>query len=334
MTPEMERRTFLEMTASGLLAAPRAARAQSADRVYRIGLLEVTDAGLNAANLDAFRRALGDLGYIEGQHFALEYRSADGRAERLPDLAAELVQLRVDLIVARGYPAALAATRYTGTIPIVMVASGDPSAGSGILTGLARKGGNVTGLHAYAPPEVGGRRLRLLKEVVPGLARVGVLWASGDLHVLEVVRETETAARALGVQTASFEVSRPESLERVFEAALLARQIDALITVEDYVTVTHRAQIVDFATTSRLPAIYGLREFVDAGGLLAYGTDRRDLFRRSATYVDRIFKGTNPGDLPVQGPAKLELVINMKAARTLRLTMPASVLARADQVIQ
>lgn len=244
------------------------------------------------------------------------------------------MQLKVDLIIARGYPAAVAATQYTRSIPIVMVASGDPAAGSGILTSLARKGGNVTGLHAYAPPEVGGQRLRLLKEVVPGLSRVGVLWASGDLHVLQVVRDTETVARALGVQIASLQVWRPENLEQAFETALLGRHIDALITVEDYITVTNRAKIVEFATTSRLPAIYGLREFVDTGGLIAYGTDRRDLFRRAATYVDRILRGASPGDLPVQAPTKLELVINMRAAKALGLMVPASVRDRADQVIE
>jgi putative ABC transport system substrate-binding protein len=325
---------FLGMMGGGLLAAPVSSGAQQAGRAYRIGMLDVADVAANVANLDAFRRGLGELGYVEGQHFVIEYRSADGRAERFPDLAAELVRLKVDLIMTRGYAAALAAKQHTGTIPIVMAGSGDPAAGSGVLVSLAGPGGNVTGLSASAPPELGGKRLQLLREVVPGLSRVGVLWASGDLHPLLTMRETEKVARATGIQLASLELRRPENLAQAFETALLGLPIDALIVVEDYITVTHRTEIVDFVATSRLPAIYGLRDFVDAGGLVAYGTDRRDLFRRSAGYVDRILRGTKPGDLPVEPPTQFELVINMKTAKALGLTIPASVLTRADQVIQ
>ena len=330
----LSRRAMLATVAGGLLATPRAGADPPAGRTFRIGVLDIADAAATVANLGAFRRGLGDLGYVEGQHFVIEHRSADDRPERFPDLAADLVRLEVDLILTRGYSATVATMQKTRTIPIVMVASGDPTAGSPMLSWLGRRDGNVTGLHVYAPPEVGGQRLRLLAEIVPGLSRVGVLWASGDIFTLQMLQETEKAARTLGVQVASLELARPEGLERAFEAALLGGRIDALIAVEDYITFTHRARIVDFVAMSRLPTLYGLREFADAGGLVAYGTDRRDLFRRAAGYVDRIVRGAKPGELRVEGPTRFELVVNTRAARTLGLTLPASVLARADLVIE
>ncbi len=223
--------------------------------------LEVAGVASNAANLSAFRQGLAELGYVEGQNFVIEYRSADGRAERFSDLATELVRLKVDVIVTRGTPAALAAKRATQAIPIV------------------------------GPPELGGKRLQLLKEVVPGSSRIGILWNPGDLYTPLIVRDTERAARAMGVQLKSLEVQRAE-------------------------------RIVDFAAMSRLPVIYGLREFVDAGGLMSYGTDRRDLYRRCATYVHRILTGASPADLPVEPPIKFELAINLKTARALGLTIP------------
>jgi putative ABC transport system substrate-binding protein len=285
----------------------------------------------NEANLRAFRQGLAELGYVEGRNLVIEYRSADDRTERLGDLAVELVRLKVDVIVTRGTPAALAAKQATRTIPIVMASSGDPVA-EGIVASLARPGGNVTGLHIIGPPELGGKRLQLLKEAVPGSSRIGILW-NPDLYTPLIVRDTERAARAMGVQLLSLEVQRSEPFEQVFETALFG-QVDALIAVEDSLTFYLRARIVDFAAMSRMPAIYGLREFVDAGGLMSYGTDRRDLYRRCATYLHRILTGASPADLPVEPPLRFELAINLKTARTLGLTIPPALLRRADYIIQ
>jgi putative ABC transport system substrate-binding protein len=314
-----------------MLAAPLAIEAQQTGKVYRIGVLEIVDAASNAANLGAFRQGLAELGYAEGQNFVIEYRSADGHAERLGNLATELVRLKVDVIVTRGTPAALAAKQATQTIPVVMASSGDPVV-EGIVASLARPGGNITGLHIIAPPELGGQRLQLLKEAVPGASRIGILWNPGDLYAPLIVRDTEKAARAMGIQLKSLEIQRSGPFEQVFETALFG-QVDAVIAVEDSFTFTYRTRIVDFAAMSRLPAIYGLREFVDAGGLMSYGTDRRDLYRRCATYVHRVLTGASPGDLPVGPPIKFELAINLKTARALGFTIPPALLRRADYII-
>jgi putative tryptophan/tyrosine transport system substrate-binding protein len=295
-------------------------------------VLDVLGVASNEANLSAFRQGLRELGYVEGQNVVIEYRSADGRPERLPDLATELVRLKVDVIVTRGTSAALGAKHVTDTIPIVMASSGDPVF-AGLVTGLARPGANVTGLHLMTPPDLAGTRLRLLKEVIPGLSRVGVLLDSGDVYSRLMMKEIEKVAHEIGVQLHSVDARRPADFDRAFEAAILDR-VDALITVEGVLTATELSRIVDFAAMSRLPTIYGLREFVDAGGLMAYGTDLRDLFRRSATYVHRILNGAKPGDLPVEPPAKFELAINLKTAKALGLTIPPSLLRRADYVIQ
>jgi ABC-type uncharacterized transport system substrate-binding protein len=318
-----------------LYAASFPTAAQPDAKVYRIGVLETAGAVSNNANLSAFRQGLRELGYVEGQNVVIEYRSADGRPERLADLASELVRLKVDVIVTRGTAAALSAKQATGTIPIVMASSGAPAAES-LVAGLIRPGGNVTGFHTTAPAELGGRRLQLLKEAVPGASRVGIVWNPADVQTPLIVRETERVARAMGVQLKSLEMHGREGLatfDQAFEEVLMG-QVDALITVEDALTFTYRARILDFAAMSRLPAIYGLREFVDAGGLMSYGTDRRDLFRRSATYVHRILEGARPADLPVEQPTKFELAINLKTARALGLTIPASLLQRADYLVQ
>jgi ABC-type uncharacterized transport system substrate-binding protein len=306
--------------------------AQHAGKIFRIGVLDVLGMASNEANLSAFRQGLRELGYVEGQNVVIEYRSADGRPERFPDLATELVRLKVDVIVTRGTSAALGAKHVTDTIPIVMASSGDPVF-AGLVTSLARPGANVTGLHLMTPPGLAGTRLRLLKEVIPGLSRVGVLLDSGDVYSRLMMKEIERVAHEIGVQLYSVDTRRPADFDRAFEAAILDR-VDALITVEGVLTATDLSRIVDFAAMSRLPAIYGLREFVDAGGLMAYGTDLRDLFRRSATYVHRILNGAKPGDLPVEPPAKFELAINLKTAKALGLTIPPSLLRRADYVIQ
>jgi putative tryptophan/tyrosine transport system substrate-binding protein len=295
-------------------------------------VLDVLGVASNEANLSAFRQGLRELGYVEGQNIVIEYRSADGRPERFPDLATELVRLKVDVIVTRGTSAALGAKHVTDTIPIVMASSGDPVF-AGLVTSLARPGANVTGFHLMTPPGLAGTRLRLLKEVIPGLSRVGVLLDSGDVSSRLMMKEIERVAHEIGVQLHSVDTRRPADFDRAFEAAILDR-VDALITVEGVLTATDLSRIVDFAAMSRLPAIYGLREFVDAGGLMAYGTDLRDLFRRAATYVHRVLNGAKPGDLPVEPPAKFELAINLKTAKALGLTIPPSLLRRADYVIQ
>src|SRR5262245_61002781 len=328
----MDRRGFIGTVAGGLLAEPLSTRAQQAGAAHRIGVLEVLEADANVANLNAFRQRLRELGYVESQNLVIEYRSAGGRPERFPDLAVELVQLKTDVLVTNGDAAALAARRATRTTPIVMVSSFDP-VGSGVVASLARPAGNVTGFHFWASPKLGGRRLQLLKELVPSLSRVAVLWNSGNIYSHGVVKETAMVASASGIQLQRLDVNRSWDLERAFEAAMMS-QVDALITVDDYLTINDRVRIVDFASMSRLPAIYGLREFVDAGGLIAYGTDRRDLFHRCATYVHRILQGTRPAELPVEAPTKFELVINLKTAKALGLTIPQSVLDRADEIIQ
>ena len=315
-----------------ILAAPLAIEAQQTGKVYRIGVLEVVGVASNATNLSAFRQGLAELGYVEGQNVVIEYRSADGRPERFSDLATELVRLKVDVIVTRGTPATLAAKQATQTIPIVMASSGGDPVFEGIVASLTRPGGNVTGLHIMAPPELGGKRLQLLKEAVPGSSRIGILW-NPDLYTPLIVRDTERTARAMGVPLKSLEVQRSEPFEQLFETALFG-QVDALIAVEDSLTFTYRTRILDFAAMSRLPGIYGLREFVDAGGLMSYGTDRRDLYRRCATYVHRILTGASPADLPVEPPIKFELAINLKTARALGLTIPPALLRRADYIIQ
>ena len=252
-----------------------AAEPRAGAKTYRIGVLENVGAMSIAPNLDAFRHGMRELGYVEGQHFVLEYRSADGRPERLMDLARELVRLEVDVIVTRGTPAALSARQVTRTTPIVMASSGHPVA-EGIVRSLARPGGNVTGFHVMVPAELGGRRLQLLKELVPAASRIGVLWNPADIQTPFLFRETEKAARAMGVQLRNLELQGrpgPASFDQAFESALMD-QVDAVVAVEDVLTFTFRSRILDFAAMSRLPTIYGLREFVDAGGLMSYASTR------------------------------------------------------------
>jgi putative ABC transport system substrate-binding protein len=321
----------LVILALGLLAAPLAADAQPPPKVPRIGILWASPISANAHLREAFRQGLRELGYVEGQNVAIEFRYAEGKLERLPDLAAELVRLKVDVIVATNTPTALAAKQATRTIPIVVSVSGDPVE-SGLVASLARPGGNVTGLSLMVP-ELAGKRLQLLKEVVPGTSRVAVLSNPTNPYTGLVVRETQAAARVLGVQLQPLEVRAAEDIDRAFQAAIRGRA-NALIVVDDGLVFTHRARIVALAAKSRLPAIYPFREPVEAGGLMSYATNLADSNRRAATYVDKILKGAKPADLPVEQPTRFELVINMKTAKSLGLTIPQTVLIRADHVIQ
>ena len=313
----------------GLLAAPLAARAQQPPaKTARIGLLFFVPTPL----LDeAFRQGLRELGYIEGQNIAIEYRSAEGKSERLPGLAAELVRLKVDVIVAASPPATEAAKRATSTIPIVFAVSGDPVA-EGLVTSLARPGGNITGL-ATISPELVGKQLEMLKGVAPKVTRVAVLQNPSTGLQPVALRQAEDAARALGVQLQILEARTPSEIDAAF-AAMSSQRAGGVLVLRDAMFRAQRAQIVALAAKSRLPAVYGFREQAEAGGLMAYGASVPQLFRRAATYVDKILKGAKPANLPVEQPTKFELVINLKTAKALGLTIPPSLLGQADQVIQ
>ncbi len=331
--PVMERRTFMAMLTCGIVAAPLAAEAQQAAKVPRIGYL----AGSLAAAPhvpEAFLQGLRDLGYVEGRNVVIEYRSAEGKLERLPALAAELVALKVDVIVASGTLAALAAKQATSTLPIVFSPAADP-VGSGLVTSLARPGGNVTGLSVLAP-ELVGKRLELLTQAVPGVTRVAALWqpgAFGERTEKDILKRAEVAARELGVQLQFVEARGPADFDRAFSDMTRARG-GALTVFPSNMFNSERRRLVDLAAKNRLPAVYGVREVVDAGGLMAYGPNLADLYRRAATYVDKILRGAKPADSPVEQPTKYELVINLKTAKALGLTIPPSLLGRADEVIQ
>ena len=317
--------------ALGVLAGPLGADAQPPGKVHRIGFLGAASPTAVSHALEAFRQGLRDLGWVEGQNMAIDWRFAEGRAERLPQLATELVQLKAEVIVVTVTPVALAAKKATRTIPIVMLGTGDPVA-NGLVASLARPGANITGLSLQAA-ELGGKRLQLLKEAHPGLSGVAVLWNVANPYTILEVRETEIAARALGIQIQSLGIREADEFERAFREAATWRG-RALIVVGDSLTLFHRARIVELAARHQLPAMYGFREFVDAGGLMGYGANLPDMYRRGATYVDKILKGAKPGDLPIEQPTKFELVINLKTAKALGLTIPDSVLIRADEVIR
>ena len=323
----MKRREVITLL-GGAAAWPLSARAQQAGKIHKIGYLSPDSP---SAVITPFLDALRELGWIEGQNVTFEYRYAENRLERLPELAAELVRLNVDVIVARGTLGPLAAKRATSTIPIVMTAAGDPL-GSGRVASLARPGGNVTGVSLMAP-DLGGKRLELLKEVLPRLDRVAVLWNAANPYPALVFKETQAAGQTLGIEVQSLEVRAPDDFDGAFEAARRQRP-DALITVEDPLTVTHRQRVADFTSEQQLPSLHGVREFAAAGGLMSYGASLADLFRRAAGYVDKILRGAKPADLPVQQPSKFELVINLKTAKALGLEVPPTLLARADEVIE
>jgi putative tryptophan/tyrosine transport system substrate-binding protein len=327
------RRRF-HATGVGVILAPLAAEARQAAKVARIGILALTRAAGATHTLEAFLQGLRDLGYVEGRNVVIEYRDAEGKVERLPALAAELVALEVDVIVVAGSPAILPAKQATRTIPIVFTAAADPVA-SGLVTSLARPGGNVTGLSLLSA-ELVGKRLELLTQAVPGVSRVAVLWQPGGFAERtdrDALKEAGVAARALGVQLQFVEARGPADFDRAFSDMTRARA-GALSVLGSAMLFVDRRRLVALAAKNRLPAVYPLRDFVDAGGLMAYGPNIADLYRRAATYVDKILEGAKPADLPVEQPTKFELVINLKIAKALGLTIPQTVLLRADEVIE
>jgi len=317
----------------GVLAAPLAAAAQPPAKVPRIGFLSPSSPSDSRTqrNLEAFRQGLLKLGYVEGQNIAVEVRWAEGKYDRLPGLAAELLRLKVDVLVGVGDAALQAAKEATRTIPIVIAVVNDPVA-TGLVASLARPGGNITGLSIMAP-ELVGKQLELLKEVLPKVSRVALLWNPTNASNTPALREAEAAARALGVRLQPLEVRAPGGIDGAF-AAMTRERAGAVIVLVDALLNEHRTRIAALAIKSRLPAVHGIREHAEVGGLMAYGASISDMYRRAATYVDKILKGAKPADLPVEQPMKFELVINLKTARALGLTIPRSVLSLADEVIR
>lgn len=325
----MDRRTFIGGVAFGLLVVPLASLAQQVGKVYRVGMLETTPMAMNAANLGPFRQQLRELGYVEGRNLIIEYRSADGRSERFAGLAAELVNMKVDLIVARGSLATLAAKNATRTIPVVMAAVGEPLQ---FVASLARPGGNVTGLSSVTV-DLETKRLGLLRELVPSSKRIAALYNLDNPANRSEWKDIEMAAPSMGVKLQLFDVRNPEGLEPALTAAS-HEHADGLIVSQDGLFQAYRKQVAELAAKYRLPAIYRSMESVEAGGLMAYGPNYPDLYRRTAVYMDKIFKGAKPGDLPVEQPTKFELIINLKTAKALGITIPPPLLLRADEVIE
>jgi putative tryptophan/tyrosine transport system substrate-binding protein len=326
----MRRREFISLLGGAIMAWPLAARGQQSGKVWRIGMLDMIAPTANSTNLDSFRNGLRDLGYTEGRNLVIEYRSADGHSERFPSLATELVQLKIDLFVTRGTPAALAAKNASETIPIVMAAIAEPSV---LVTSIAHPSGNITGLSSLYS-DVTAKRFELLKDMLLVLSRVGYLADIGNPAATpNFRREVETAARSLGIQSPLLDVRKPEDIAPAFDAAS-SQRMDAIIVDLNTVTQTNRQFIALLAASHRLPVIYASREFVEAGGLIAYGVSYPDLYRRAATFVDKIFKGAKPADLPIEQPTKFELVINLRAAKAIGLTIPEVFLLRADEVIE
>jgi putative tryptophan/tyrosine transport system substrate-binding protein len=324
-------RTIVVLLIGLALASVRLADAQQTNKVPRIGFLGAGTASTLAGRLDALRQGLRDLGYIEGKNIAIEYRFADGKLDQIPRNAAELVRLKVDIIITGGPTDTRAAKGVTSTIPIVMTNEGDP-VGTGVVSSLARPGGNITGLTPLAPG-LNGKRVELLKETLPRLSSVFVLRVPGNPRSAVALKETKVAARSLGIKLQIQEVKQADDLNRAFEAITKARS-DALTVVAGPFGFANRKRIVEFAANNRLPAIYYRREFVEDGGLMSYDANPNDLARRAATYVDKILKGAKPADLPVERPTKFELVINLETAKQIGLTIPPNMLARADKVIK
>ncbi len=317
--------------ALGVPAAPMAAEAQRPAKIARIGYVSAAAPATSTQFVEAFRESLRALGYVEGQNILIDYRWAEGRADRFPALVAELVRLKVDVLFVISTPGALAAKNATQTIPIVFAAVGDP-VGVGLVASLARPGGNATGV-ANVFVDISAKLLEVLKEAVPGVSRVAVMAVLSNPAMQLGVREAELAGRTLGVRLQVLDVREQGGFEGAF-AAIARERPGALLVFPDSLMFANRARIVEFAAKQRLPAMYPAREFADAGGLMSYGTNFPDMYRRAAAYVDKILKGAKPAGLPVEQPTRFELVVNLKTAKALGLTIPPSVLIRADQVIQ
>jgi len=325
----MDRRAFLLSLVWGVLAAPLAAEAQQAGKVQRIGVL--LHDGAPPGLLEAFREGLHELGYLEGKNIAIELRNAAGKNERLSALADELLRLKVDVILAVNTPAAQAAKKATATVPIVITRIGDPVK-SGLVLSLARPGGNVTGL-SFDTQDLGPKRIQLLKEILPGISRVVILFNADNPGATLVAAEMESASSQLGLQLLRLPVRGPTDFPGAFQAATRARA-EGLAVVDDTAITKHRGQILSLAANHSLPVVSIYKDFAEAGGLIAYGPSLPAMYRRAAYYVDRILKGAKPADLPVEQPTKFELVINLRTAKALGLTIPQSLLLRADEIIQ
>ena len=331
----MFKKTMFFLLATAVLASIHPAQAQQPKKVPRLGYLSNTDPATESTRIEAIRLALRELGYIEGQNIATEYRYAEGKNDRYPELAAELVRLKVDIVVVAGGgpPGIQAAKNATKTIPIVMMGSGLDPVKAGFIESLARPGGNVTGLAALSS-ELDGKRLELLKEAVPKVARVAVLYGSASQsRVLDVKEVLPVAARALSLTILPWEVRAAEGFDKFF-AAMGKQRPDGLYVLGSPLINTNLKRITGFALKSRLPSTYSIRAAIDAGGLMSYGADEADSYRRVAYYVDKILKGAKPADLPVEQPMKYELVINLKTAKQIGLTVPPNLLVRADKVIR
>ena len=326
----MDRRAFTRIVAGGFLATALPAHAQQQGKVWRVGFLSPTTASLSSQNTGAFLKGMRELGYVEGKNLVIEWRFLDGKFERLPDLAAELVQLKVDVIVAAGSTAIAATQKATTTIPIVMATAGDP-VGSGFVKSLARPGGNITGLSTMGG-DIGAKLLDLLRSVVPKLSRVAVLVTPTTTYGA-ISQSVQAAAKKVGVKTLVAEARTAQEIENAF-SMMVREKADAVIVGAPTIFAQQRRQVAELATKYRIPSMFGDRVNVEAGGLMSYGQKVPDLYLRSATYVDKILKGAKPGDLPVEQPVTFELVVNLKTAKALGLTIPQTILLRADEVIQ
>ena len=327
----MDRKAIIVLLVGLTLVYVHLAEAQQAGKIPRIGYLGGATPAALSVRLDAFRQGMRKLGYVQGKNIVIEYRYAEGELDRLPVLAAELVRLKVDVIVAGGPQATRAAKEATITIPIVMTFDNDP-VGNGFISSLARPGGNVTGLSTLYP-EISGKQLELLKEIVPKLSRLAVLGNSTHPGNAQALKETKLATEALTVKLQYLDIRDAKDIETAFRAASKGRA-DGVLVLENAVLTSHRKQLVDLAVKNRLPAIYPQTEYMEAGGLMYYGANTADLFRRSATYVDKILKGAKPGDLPIEQPTKFVLALNLKTAKVLGVQIPDKMLAVADEVIE
>src|SRR5262245_21786355 len=326
----MDRRAFIAIVGGSIIAAPHAVEAQQSAKGHRIGLLIGSSESFVAPYIATFRQALRVLGYVEGGNIAIEYRYADGDYNRLPALAADLVRRKVDIIVTEGTPPTRAARQATTTIPIVMTVTGDPVA-AGLVTNLARPGGNLTGASFFFP-EMAAKRLQLLKEVIPTLSRVTVVWNPSNAVHGPVIKEVDAAGKALGVDVQHVKIQAPADVDDALLA--IGERGESLLVLEDAMINTCSTQIAQVALKQRLPTMFGLATFVEAGGLMAYGPNRPELWRRASTFVHKILSGAKPGELPVEQPVRFDLVLNVRTAQRLRLTFAPSVLVRADAIIE